>query len=327
MSYFDDILKKPLPSQVHESYDGEDDMDDFDQFLSESEEDEMDEFDRFLQESEDADEYGDPSDDENDDTEEGCKGKCSPGYEYCDPSDDENDDTEEGCKGKCSPGYEYCEDDLDDLDDMDDDEIADSIEDIDDDLDLGIDDDDDLDDALDDVDDDDDLDDDLDDDGDDEDDAPAPLEGEDDKKADEMMAIATTPILIRDELTAEEAVNFYESVDAEVAIEEGMLLESDMQDLYQEGVFASPNKPFKMTKKARFNQLYEMSVLIEGRMHNDPMYTKLQKAYKIERICKKELRKKYHNLAIRRAKIYLKRLMKSKSGVLNKIGKKMGLKK
>lgn len=302
MSYFDDILKRPLPSQVQESYDGEDDMDDFDQFLSESEEDEMDEFDRFLQESEDNDEYGDPS-------------------------DDENDDTEEGCKGKCSPGYEYCEDDLDDLDDMDDDEIADSIEDIDDDLDLGIDDDDDLDDALDDVEDDDDLDDDLDDDGDDEDDAPAPLEGEDDKKADEMMAIATTPILIRDELTAEEAVNFYESVDAEVAIEEGMLLESDMQDLYQEGVFASPNKPFKMTKKARFNQLYEMSVLIEGRMHNDPMYTKLQKAYKIERICKKELRKKYHNLAIRRAKIYLKRLMKSKSGVLNKIGKKMGLKK
>lgn len=299
MSYFDDILKKPLPSQVHESYDGEDDMDDFDQFLSESEEDEMDEFDRFLQESEDDDEYGDPS-------------------------DDGNDDTEEGCEDECGPGYEDSEDDLDDLDDMDDDEIADSIEDIDDDLDLGIDDDDDLDDALDDVADDDDLDDD---DEDDEDAAPAPLEGEDDKKADEMMAIATTPILIRDELTAEEAVNFYESVDAEVAIEEGMLLESDMQDLYQEGVFASPNKPFKMTKKARFNQLYEMSVLIEGRMHNDPMYTKLQKAYKIERICKKQLRKKYHNLAIRRAKIYLKRLMKSKSGVLNKIGKKMGLKK
>lgn len=298
MSYFDDILKKPLPSQVHESYDGEDDMDDFDQFLSESEEDEMDEFDRFLQESEDDDEYGDPS-------------------------DDGNDDTEEGCEDECGPGYEDGEDDLDDLDDMDDDEIADSIEDIDDDLDLGIDDDDDLDDALDDVEDDDDLDDD----GDDEDAAPAPLEGEDDKKADEMMAIATTPILIRDELTAEEAVNFYESADAEVAIEEGMLLESDMQDLYQEGVFASPNKPFKMTKKARFRQLYEMSVLIEGRMHNDAMYTKLQKAYKIERICKKELRKKYHNLAIRRAKIYLKRLMKSKSGVLNKIGKKMGLKK
>lgn len=298
MSYFDDILKKPLPSQVHESYDGENDMDDFDQFLNESEEDEMDEFDRFLQESEDDDEYGDPS-------------------------DDGNDDTEEGCDDECGPGYEDGEDDLDDLDDMDDDEIADSIEDIDDYLDLGIGDDDDLDDALDDVGDDDDLDDDED----DEDAAPAPLEGEDDKKADEMMAIATTPILIRDELTAEEAVNFYESVDAGVAIEEGMLLESDMQDLYQEGVFASPNKPFKMTKKARFNQLYEMSVLIEGRMHNDPMYTKLQKAYKIERICKKQLRKKYHNLAIRRAKIYLKRLMKSKSGVLNKIGKKMGLKK
>lgn len=283
MSYFDDILKRPLPSQVQESY-----------------EDDMDAFDRFLMESDDEDEYDDTSDSGNDDTEEGCEDECGPGYEDVD------------------------DDDFDDLDDMDDDDIADSIEDIDDDLDLGIDDDDDdLDDALDDVADDDEEDDDVDDD----DETPAPLEGEDDKKADEMMAIATTPMLIRDELTAEEAVNFYESADAEIAINEGMMLESDMQDLYQEGVFASPNKPFKMTKKARFNQLYEMSVLIEGRMHNDAYYTKLQKAYKIERICKKQLRKKYHGLAIRRAKIYLKRLMKSKSGVLNKIGKKMGLKK
>ena len=227
---------------------------------------------------------------------------------------DDTDDVEEG--GDCS----YCEDDDLGFDDMDDDEIASSINDLDMDGMDGLDDDD-LDmDGLDD--------DDLDNNGiPDEDENPEPLDGEEDQKANDMMAIATTPMLIRDELTAEEAANFYESADADIAVSEGLVLESDIEDLYQEGVFASPNKPFKMTKQARFKQLYEMSVLIESRMHNDPMYTKLQKAYKIERICKKHLRKKYHNLALRRAKIYLKRLMKSKSGVLNKIGQKLGIKK
>ena len=225
-----------------------------------------------------------------------------------DTSDAGSDDVEEGV-----------DDDVeDDLDDLDDEDIASSLNDLDDD-------------DLDDLDDDelDDLDDDgIPDDLEDEDDVvPQPLEGEDDKKADEMMAIATTPILIRDELTAEEAAQFYESADYEIAVNEGLVLESDIEDLYQEGVFASPNKPFKMTKKARFRQLYEMSVLIEARMHNDPDYIKLEKAYRIERINKKKLRKKYHGLAIRRAKVYLKRIMNSKSGVLKNIGKKLGIKK
>lgn len=253
---------------------------------------------------------------ESDDDERFDDSTDESGDDEGDPSDEElaSDDTEEGAD--CS----YCEDDDygDDFDpdDMDDDEIADSINDLDMDMDDDEFDPDDVDDE------------DIDGNGiPDEDEIPEPLDGEDDRKADEMMAIATTPMLIRDELTAEEAANFYESTDADIAISEGLVLESDIEDLYQEGVFASPNKPFKMTKQARFRQLYEMSVLIESRMHNDPMYTKLQKAYKIERICKKHLRKKYHNLALRRAKIYLKRLMKSKSGVLNNIGKKLGIKK
>lgn len=225
---------------------------------------------------------------------------------------DDNDDYEEGGSGCANEDS----DDLDDLDDISDDDIANDIEDImDDDPDYP----DDLEDDLDDI-----SDDDMEDDT---DDIPEPLDGEDDKRADDLMAIAATPMLLKDELTAEESAKFYESEEVDIAIDEGFILESDADDIYQEGVFANPNKPFKMTKKARFNQLYELSVQIEARMHNDPLYKKLQKAYAIERICKKELRKRYHPLAIKRAKVYLKRLMKSKSGVLKNIGKKIGLKK
>lgn len=159
------------------------------------------------------------------------------------------------------------------------------------------------------------------------DDIPEPLEGPDDRKADNLMAMAATPMILRDELTAEESAQFYESEEGEIAISEGLILESELSELFEEGVFANPNKPFKLTKKARMRQLYELSVQIEARLHNDPIYSKLQKAYAIERKCKAALRQKYHPLALRRSKIYLKRLMNSKSGVLSKIGKKIGLKK
>ena len=259
-------------------------------YLYESEEDDNVNDDLFYEMDEESDIERMPSDT----AEEGC------GEEGC---------SKEGC-GEEGCGEEGCsKEEDDDIDNMSDDEIADELDDImDDDPDYPDDDD---------MDDDDDLEEDLD----------KPLEGEDDKKADELMAIAATPLLIKDELTAEECARFYESEDADIAVNEGLILESDIEDLFEEGVFASPNKPFKMTKKARFNQLYELSVQIEARMHNDPRYTKLQKVYAIERTLKKQLRKQYHSQAVKRAKKYLQRLMTSKSGILNKIGKKIGLKK
>lgn len=144
-----------------------------------------------------------------------------------------------------------------------------------------------------------------------------------DQKADDMLAMVATPMLIKDELTAEESVNFYESADSDIAVDEGLIMESDLDEIFTEGVFASPNRPFKMTKKARFKQLYELSVQIEARAHRDPKMKQLDRAYKIERKIKAELRKKYGIAAKKRAMIYLKRLMKSKSGVLKNLGRKM----
>lgn len=144
-----------------------------------------------------------------------------------------------------------------------------------------------------------------------------------DQKADDMLAMVATPMIIKDELTAEESVNFYESADSDIAVDEGLIMESDLDEIFTEGVFASPNRPFKMTKKARFKQLYELSVQIEARAHRDPKMKQLDRAYKIERKIKAELRNKYGTAAKKRAMIYLKRLMKSKSSVLKNLGRKM----
>lgn len=155
---------------------------------------------------------------------------------------------------------------------------------------------------------------------------PAPaLSEKEDKEADRSMALLATPILLDETLTATEAAEFLESGEAEIAVSEGFMMESDLTDMiadieqaYTESVFASPNKKFKMTKQARFKQLYEVSLQIEARHHNDPYYPKLQKAYKIERTIKAGWRKRYHALALRRAKRYLKRISMSKSGMLRK---------
>lgn len=156
-----------------------------------------------------------------------------------------------------------------------------------------------------------------------------PLEGDADQDADNMMAIVATPMLLADTLTTEEAIDFLESGDMDIAVSEDLLLEEAcdemVQDLfgsgdqaYTESVFASPNRPYKMTKKARFNQLYELSLQIEARAHHDPFVPRLDKAYKIERTIKAGWRKRYGALATRRAKNYLKRLMHSNSKGLKK---------
>ena len=241
------------------------------------------------------------SDDESYDSEE----EADDDLQNSDNNMEEADDAEEeGCNGCGTESEDFDDDeDDDDFDGFDDDDDADEFDDV---LDQ------------------------LENETDDEplDDEPSTvdepeLDNVEDKKADDMLAMVATPMLLKDELTAEESVNFYESADAEIAVEEGLIEESSLDDLFQEGVFASPNKPFKMTKKARMNQLYELSVQIEARAHRDPMMKKLDRAYAIERGIKKKLRAKYHAPALKRAKGYLMRLMKSKSGVMKNLAKKI----
>lgn len=162
-----------------------------------------------------------------------------------------------------------------------------------------------------------------------------PLSPEADEEADRMMAICATPAILEDALTLGEMMEFVESGDSEIAIAEGLILESDLSEMladitndsdgtFTEAVkFASPNQKYRMTKKAKLKQLYEISLQIEARLHNDPYYKKLQKAYKIERTIKAGWRKRYGQLAMRRAKKYLKALMSSKAPTVRKAAERI----
>lgn len=169
------------------------------------------------------------------------------------------------------------------------------------------------------------------------DDTPAPpVSKEKDVEGDKMMAMVATPMVLDDTLTQEEAKDFCESGDAEIAVNEGFLMESDLSMMLAElsassntsvftegGKFATGKQKFKMTKKAKLKQLFELSLQIEARQHHDPYYPKIQKAYKIEREIKAGWRKRYGALAAKRAKKYLKALMMSKSKTLKTAGKRM----
>ena len=163
-----------------------------------------------------------------------------------------------------------------------------------------------------------------------------PVSKEKDVEGDKMMAMVATPMVLDDTLTQEEAKDFCESGDAEIAVNEGFLMESDLSMMLAElsassntsvftegGKFATGKQKFKMTKKAKLKQLFELSLQIEARQHHDPYYPKIQKAYKIEREIKAGWRKRYGALAAKRAKRYLKALMMSKSKTLKTAGKRM----
>ena len=157
-----------------------------------------------------------------------------------------------------------------------------------------------------------------------------PVDEEDDAEADHAMNLAATPMLLQEELTEADCGKMCESGEMDILVDEGFLMESDIGLLgydsdedFMEGVFAPESRPYKMTKKARFQQLYALSLQIEARAHHDPFYPKMQKAYKIERTIKKGWEKRYGALAKRRALRYLKRLSKSKSPTVKKIVNKM----
>lgn len=124
------------------------------------------------------------------------------------------------------------------------------------------------------------------------------------KRVDDTMDAVATPILLKTELTEEEMIEFVESADSDIAEAEGFLTEKTI---------------IKFDKNAKKAQLYEIAVAAVAREKKDPLYKKLQTVYKMERIIKAKLRKKYHAQAQQKVKEYLARAKKSKSNVLSKI--------
>jgi hypothetical protein len=134
------------------------------------------------------------------------------------------------------------------------------------------------------------------------------LPPEEDQRVDDAMNAIATPLLIADEMDDEEIKEFAESTDAMILEAEGLLTERTI---------------IKFDKHAKKAQLYEVAVAACAREHKDPLWRKLETVYKMERILKAKLRKKYNGPATRKVKEYLARAKKSKSGVLSKIASKV----
>lgn len=152
-----------------------------------------------------------------------------------------------------------------------------------------------------------------------------PLDPELDARGDQMLASLMTPDLAETMLSDDEYSDFVESGDITIAADEGWLdqhyvmeaMDCDdpfsQDDIFAEAAFAPEGKKFKMTKSARLKQLYQVSLQIEARLHNDPGYARMQKVYQIRRDIRKQWHRRYGALAMRRAKRYLKGIMSSKS--------------
>lgn len=154
------------------------------------------------------------------------------------------------------------------------------------------------------------------------------LSPEEEQEADDMMGVAATTVLIKDEMNKNEQKKFIESEEAvRAAINEGLLLESDVNDLAADlGLFTEKNNYNKkmiirLDKEAKQKQLFALAVNVSAAAHNDPDYRKLKKVNRMRKILRAKLVRKYKAEATKRMKVYYKKLTTSKSGPLAAIGK------
>lgn len=162
----------------------------------------------------------------------------------------------------------------------------------------------------------------------DEDNDEVELSPEEEQEADDMMGVAATTVLIKDEMNKDEQKKFIESEEAvRAAINEGLLLESDVNDLAADlGLFTEKknyNKKMiiRLDKEAKQKQLFALAVNVSAAAHNDPDYRKLKKVNRMRKILRAKLVRKYKAEATKRMKVYFKKLTTSKSGPLAAIGK------
>ena len=166
----------------------------------------------------------------------------------------------------------------------------------------------------------------------DDDDDEIELSADEEMRADDMMNMAATTLLVKDELNTEEKIDFIESHQANVAIDEGFMTEADVNELsYELGLVKEGKYDKKMVIRldaaAKKKQLYALAINVSAAAKNDPDYIKLRKVMRMRKVLRAKLARKYHAEATKRMKVYFARLKKSKSGALSKIGEKLVSKK
>ena len=133
------------------------------------------------------------------------------------------------------------------------------------------------------------------------------LSPDEDIEASDTMNTVATPLLISS-MEDNDIKEFVNGVDGTIAETEGFLTEKTI---------------VRFDKNARKEQLYEVAIRSCARAHKDPLYYKLETVYRMERILKAKLRRKYNSEANRKVKEYLAKAKKSKSGILSRIASKI----
>lgn len=149
---------------------------------------------------------------------------------------------------------------------------------------------------------------------------PADIEGyfskvDDDstEEKEEEMKILLTPVLLGETLTEGEIEEFRESMDSELAIQDGYVTERTI---------------VRMDKAAKKSQLQKVATIAIAREKKDPLYKKLALVWKMERRLENLIAKKYKSQAQQRVTKYLQNAKKSKvSAIKNAASKLVGKKK
>lgn len=148
-------------------------------------------------------------------------------------------------------------------------------------------------------------------------------------EADDMMSVAATAELVKDQLNAEEKAQFIENAnEVAIVINEGLMTESDINEIaVEDGLVTEAKYTQKMIirldAESKKKQLYALAVNVSAAAHNDKDYIKLKKVMKMRKILRARLSKKYHNEATKRMKVYFKRLRNSKSTTMSNIGNRV----
>lgn len=164
--------------------------------------------------------------------------------------------------------------------------------------------------------------------GDDNDDEEINLSPDEEVQADDMMKVAATAMLVNDELSVEEKVAFIESKEADIAITEGFMTDSDVNamsvdcGLVTEGNNYNKKMIIRLDAESKKKQLKALAVNVSAAAHKDPDYYKLKKVMKMRKILRRKLAKKYNAEATKRMKVYFARLRNSKAPTLNKMSAK-----
>lgn len=149
------------------------------------------------------------------------------------------------------------------------------------------------------------------------------LSPEEEMEADDMMSVAATTMLVKDQMNAQERAEFLkDEAQVRCAINEGFLTDADVNELMTEcglvedgdvALEARYNNKMiiKLDAASKKKQLYALAVNVSAAAHHDPDWIKYKKCIRLKKLLHAKLERKYKSEATKRARVYFKRLNKS----------------